>query len=306
MVPMEIFNARPDDYQKIRSFYHSLIDSFQHTAYHPGWKKDIYPDPDELLKEIWNGCLYYGREGEEIVSAMVLNHNFQDDAYAKANWKISASHDEVLVIHMLGVRAENQRTGLAGEMVRFAIDLAETTGMKAIRLDVLKGNLPAEMLYQTLGFSYINTLPMFYADVGWMEFLLFELPITPPLPLRPHHGMCFQFYRGKGYSEEFTDHMGRIVRFLSEHPQAKIRLLSQTDCVCEHCPNNNAGLCAGPDKVSRYDAEVLKKCCLTSGDILPYSRFSDLIKKNILDKKSRSEICGDCVWNALCESIGTP
>ena len=32
--------------------------------------------------------------------------------------------------------------------------------------------------------------------------------------LRPHHGMCFQFYEGKGYSAEFTDHMGRVTFWL--------------------------------------------------------------------------------------------
>ena len=29
--------------------------------------------------------------------------------------------------------------------------------------------------------------------------------------LRPHHGMCFQFYNGKGYSEEFTENMDDLL-----------------------------------------------------------------------------------------------
>ena len=33
--------------------------------------------------------------------------------------------------------------------------------------------------------------------------------------LRPHHGMCFPFYEGKGYDADFTDHMGRVIRALS-------------------------------------------------------------------------------------------
>ena len=43
-----------------------------------------------------------------------------------------------------------------------------------MRLDVLKGNLPAEKLYPGLGFEYIETRPMFYEDVGVMEFELYE------------------------------------------------------------------------------------------------------------------------------------
>ena len=40
--------------------------------------------------------------------------------------------------------------------------------------------------------------------------------------LRPHHGMCFQFYEGKGYSEDFTDHMGRIIREMEADPSQTI------------------------------------------------------------------------------------
>ena len=36
--------------------------------------------------------------------------------------------------------------------------------------------------------------------------------------LRPHHGMCFQFYEGKGYSEEFTDYMGAVMQRLEADP----------------------------------------------------------------------------------------
>lgn len=177
---MKIEKAKTDDYQRIRAFYHALIDSLEQAEYRPGWKKDIYPAPEDLKEAIRAGCLYYGAGQEGIISAMVVNHTFQDDAYADANWRVSAADSEVLVIHMLGVGADYTRKGFAKEMVRFAIALGEETGMKAIRLDVMDGNLPAEQLYARLGFSYINTLPMFYPDVGWMKFHLYELPLTLP------------------------------------------------------------------------------------------------------------------------------
>lgn len=179
MSHMKIQKAETKDYPRIRAFYHALIDALEHAAYRPGWKKDIYPDPEDLKKQIRDGCLYYGTENDELISAMVVNQTFQDDAYADANWSVPAADDEVLVMHMLGVHSEYMRRGVAGEMVRFAAGLAKKKGMKALRLDVMKGNVPAEKLYPRLGFSYINTIPMFYPDVGWMDFLLFELPITP-------------------------------------------------------------------------------------------------------------------------------
>lgn len=29
------------------------------------------------------------------------------------------------------------------------------------------------------------------------------------IPLRPHHGMCLAYFKGEGYSNGFTAHMGR-------------------------------------------------------------------------------------------------
>ncbi len=55
-----------------------------------------------------------------------------------------------------------------------AYDKGRSEGMKAIRLDVLKGNLPAEKLYSGLGFRYLHTLNMFYEDTGWTDYELYE------------------------------------------------------------------------------------------------------------------------------------
>lgn len=54
--------------------------------------------------------------------------------------------------------------------------------MKAIRLDVLEGNIPAENLYRGFGFQYMATLEMCYEDTGWINFKLYEyvIPDTSP------------------------------------------------------------------------------------------------------------------------------
>jgi len=56
--------------------------------------------------------------------------------------------------------------------------------------------------------------------------------------LSPHQGMCFQFYEGKGYSADFTDHMGRVIKELEADPEQKVVLKAETDIVCDNCPNN--------------------------------------------------------------------
>ena len=59
-------------------------------------------------------------------------------------------------------------------MVQYAIDYAREHQQKAIRLDVLKGNLRAEKLYSGMGFRLLHTLPMVYEDTGWTDFQLYE------------------------------------------------------------------------------------------------------------------------------------
>ncbi len=77
-----------------------------------------------------------------------------------------------MVIHMLGVHSDFAGKGLARKMVRFAVEEAKSRGMKAIRLDVLEGNLPAERLYVSEGFVYVDTLQLFYEDTGRTNFNL--------------------------------------------------------------------------------------------------------------------------------------
>ena len=69
---------------------------------------------------------------------MVLNQKCNPE-YDEAVWPTELNHTDFMVIHMLGVHGDFAGQGLAKEMVRFAIWTAKTAGMKAIRLDVLKG-----------------------------------------------------------------------------------------------------------------------------------------------------------------------
>ena len=173
---MEIFRAASADHHRIYAFYNSLIDGLEGLTYSPAWKKDIYPTSEDLKNAIEQGWLYYGVINNRIAAAMVLNH-LQNDAYKNPDWKTIAADEEVMVIHLLGVHKDFTRQGTGLAMVRYAVSLAKETGMKTLRLDVLKGNLPAEKLYEKAGFVYITTIPMFYEDTGWEEFSLYEYPL---------------------------------------------------------------------------------------------------------------------------------
>ena len=170
---MNIVVAKENQYEAVRNFYHSLIDNMKDSPYDIGWKKDIYPAPEFLKESIRNEELYIGLNEDTIIAAMVLN-NQCNEGYKKFNWQTKASENEITVIHALGVHPSCSGRGYAKEMVKKAIQIAKNKRQKAIRLDVLGGNVPAERLYTSLGFKYMNTLKMYYEDTGWTDYELYE------------------------------------------------------------------------------------------------------------------------------------
>ena len=173
MQTIDISKANKNSCGEVRHFYHSLIDSLNPAQRYVGWKKDIYPSPAFLRNSIDNGDLYVCRDEGRIAGAMVLNHAY-NESYKNCCWQIAADDSEILVIHALGVHPGFQGKGCSKAMVRKAIAIAEETGMKAIRLDVLAGNIPAENLYQGMGFQYLTSVQMYYEDTGWTAFKLYE------------------------------------------------------------------------------------------------------------------------------------
>jgi ribosomal protein S18 acetylase RimI-like enzyme len=59
-------------------------------------------------------------------------------------------------------------------MVREAILICGDKRQKAIRLDVLGSNTPAQKLYANMGFQYRDTIKLFYEDTGMTDYLLYE------------------------------------------------------------------------------------------------------------------------------------
>lgn len=173
---MIIEKAHIKQFEDVRFFYHSLIDGMQDSKYDIGWKKDIYPEPEFLMNSISKGELFVGLMNNQIIAAMIINHE-SNEGYNNFNWPTNANKDEVMGIHALGVHPEHAGYGYAKELVRYAIAYAKQNHQKAIRLDVLKGNVPAERLYSSMGFKYLHTLPMYYEDTGLTDYELYELPL---------------------------------------------------------------------------------------------------------------------------------
>lgn len=174
---MEIIKASEQQFPAVRAFYHAMIDELKGTPYDLGWKKDIYPAPDFLMNSLRNGELFLSVEDNEVIASMILNH-VGNDSYRQCQWQTEAQDNEITIIHALGVLPSHGGRGIGKRMVQFAIDTAKQNRQKVIRLDVLKGNLPAEKLYTSMGFQKVCTLKMFYENIGWTTFDLYEYPLN--------------------------------------------------------------------------------------------------------------------------------
>lgn len=174
---MKIRNAAESEFERVRAFYHMMTDAMANARHSPGWKKGIYPSDEDLQIALRDQTLFIGTddgtEDGEIIAVMVMNHACVED-YALASWQVDASPEEVTVLHMLGVHPAYRGKGLARQLVEWAIADARKRGQKAVRLDVLSGNLPAERLYPALGFRSMGTFAVYYPDTGRTNYELFE------------------------------------------------------------------------------------------------------------------------------------
>ena len=173
---MQIRVVNKNEYEKVRDFYYLLIDEMKDAKFSPGWEKDVYPSQDFLRKSIENGELYIGEENGEIISSMVVNHEY-NDGYKKIQWSVQAEDSEILVVHALGVKRSFSGRGFAKQMVRKVMDMARNNQIKSIRLDVLEGNLPAEKAYMKIGFVYLDMVQMYYEDTGWTNYKVYEFVV---------------------------------------------------------------------------------------------------------------------------------
>lgn len=118
--------------------------------------------------------------------------------------------------------------------------------------------------------------------------------------LRPHHGMCLAYFEGKGYSQGFTAHMGKILELLKK--DVYVKLTVGGDTICSACPKLKEQTCITENLVEEYDRKVLLLCGLQENEIIPFTELTEKVEKFILHPEKRKEICGNCQWNEICSS----
>ncbi|MBR2522646.1 MAG: GNAT family N-acetyltransferase [Coriobacteriales bacterium] len=169
---MEIRKGTIEEFESILSFYYQLIDSFDELEYRPAWQKDIYPSASFIMHALESGNLSVAIIDGQVVGSVICDH-FGNVEYSNVKWAVDAKDSEVMVLHALGVSKEHMRHGIGKALVREVIRIARESGCKAVRLDVLDGNLAAAKLYESVGFEPVCKMNLYYRT-GWHDFVLYE------------------------------------------------------------------------------------------------------------------------------------
>jgi len=122
--------------------------------------------------------------------------------------------------------------------------------------------------------------------------------------LRPHHLLCTQGYRGKGYSSDFVENMTAITTYLQNDTNAFVEIVFSTDDICSKCPNMiGTDLCEDNGKVKRFDKKVIDYFGLEEKTYLYQDIICEINSK--ITTLIMDDICFDCNWYAVsaCKKI---
>lgn len=121
--------------------------------------------------------------------------------------------------------------------------------------------------------------------------------------LRPHHLICNMCFKGKGYSEEFTQNFSLIHKAL-ESKEVNIKIVSDCDDICSKCPERHNNTCKKASIATAIDKAYLKILKLKTDQIITCEQLENKIKQLLTLAKFQTA-CGKCSWYNLniCEPI---
>ena len=114
----------------------------------------------------------------DIVAGMVAVVMHQEPDYEAVPWAEKLENDQVATLHILAVCPEYRGRALGNTILKLAGELAKQQGRKAMRLDVLESNLPAQRMYEKAGYVYRGKQRWYAENTGWTNFLLYEKSLS--------------------------------------------------------------------------------------------------------------------------------
>jgi len=123
----------------------------------------------------------------------------------------------------------------------------------------------------------------------------------PALKLRGHHLICLHFFRGEGYSAEFTANLREILKRAGTGE--RIEVASEADNVCNICPYLKGQECfyrkESDPEIRGMDREALMLLGLKVRDIVLWPDIREKIPA--IFRRWSEEFCRVCDWRLACE-----
>jgi hypothetical protein len=118
--------------------------------------------------------------------------------------------------------------------------------------------------------------------------------------LRGHHLLCVHGFQGMGYSPEFIEKMGEIVKRIRDPEQDfPIQVVRGFDDTCLVCPNKGSERCeASPDSeehVQLLDRNVLRHLDLQEGEVYLKSELVERTRQKV-EPDDLARLCAGCSW----------
>lgn len=155
--------AEMQDLPKVVKLYQDICDHQSEDEYGADWTWGDYPSETGLKHLIETADFVIGLQDNKVVAAGVITIG---DDYPMVDWPTKAAGHQIGVLHLLGVHPQYRGQGIARQILKAALKAAKDAGLKVVHLDVLKGNVPAEKLYENNGFKVVERLILHYDDIG--------------------------------------------------------------------------------------------------------------------------------------------
>ncbi|MDE5996263.1 MAG: GNAT family N-acetyltransferase [Eubacterium sp.] len=157
---IEIRLAEAGEIDKIYDFYKEVCKELEGAKYSPLWQIGFYPCIEDIKNHIHNKNMYIAVTDGRIASVMA-----------------TVNHGDYSSLHLFAVHSDFRNQHLGKQMMNKLFEISKERGNSKVILDVVKGNLPAEKLYQKMGFDYIGEKTEYIERVGNVDFNIYEYNI---------------------------------------------------------------------------------------------------------------------------------
>ena len=170
--------VRAVDLETVKRYYINVIENTPEIETYARWVYGKHPTDEGLRSYIENGEMYMLTDQDTVVGMVaIVMHQGLD--YEAVPWAEKLGNDQVATLHLLAVRPEHRGRAIGNTILELASELAKQNGKRAMRLDVLESNLPAQRMYEKAGYVYRGKQRWYAENTGWTNFLLYEKSLTP-------------------------------------------------------------------------------------------------------------------------------